>query len=450
MKASLQRREFLLAGMARLSDGASAPLDLSTIPNFCTHEHWGSIDSIGRTPEGFRADVERGAVPHGNTGVLDLLLEPYFLGLLNRAGAKISVAELKRRSTFQALRSLRPVLDPQRFTGTYQCTRRGLLHLYGIDIANPSEADCVRLDREIDRHYRRFPAWYREVMGKAHFSGVIRPVHPEFYVRQDSAAAAAGEREFLRTLMRIDPLIDLWRDPARRKRLAEIAGIEPRDAPSWRRFIGNLFDLAARNGALGTKQLQAYTRDLNFLPRSDTEVAWPGELTRDQVRAFQDWVVQECSRQANDRGWPHQVHVGTTNLPYSNPLPLEALAKRYPRMKIVMIHCWPYLNEAGWLAKYRANMYIDTCWQPVLSPGFFRDAARLWLTYVPANKITCGHDATTIEMAVGSSLYVREILAGVLRERSSDMGATSRDLLRVATGWLNNNAIEIYGLGKAA
>ena len=248
----------------------------------------------------------------------------------------------------------------------------------------------------------------------------------------------------MHTLMRIDPLLDLWpRDSARRRSLAGIAGIEPGDAKTWRAFLGNLFDLAARNGALGIKQLQAYHRDLDFITREDFEVVWSGDLAPPQVRIFQDWVVHECSKQAHDRGWPHQVHVGTHNLTQSSPMPLASLARRYPRMKIVMIHCWPFLKEAGWLAKYQSNLYIDTCWQPVLNPEFFRDAMRLWLNYVPTNKITCGHDATTVEMAAGSALFTRQILAQTI----SDWAGEKRRR-QLAADLLHNNAVAIYGVGQ--
>jgi hypothetical protein len=90
-------------------------------------------------------------------------------------------------------------------------------------------------------------------------------------------------------------------------------------------------------------------------------------------------------------------------------------------MKIVMIHCWPYLREAGWLAKFHSNVYIDTCWQPVLNPAFFREALATWWNYVPLHKITCGHDSTTVEMACGSALFTREILAESLSERKLNM-----------------------------
>src|SRR5882724_10464022 len=80
----MKRRAFLFTTAC-----AAAPqptLEFSGLPNFCSHEHWGSIDSIGRVPEGFRADMEPGARPTRRTGFMDLLLEPYFRGWLTVGG----------------------------------------------------------------------------------------------------------------------------------------------------------------------------------------------------------------------------------------------------------------------------------------------------------------------------------------------------------------------------
>jgi len=442
----MTRRQFAVsacAGTCALPTSGAA-LDLAGLPNFCSHEHWGSIDSIGVVPEGFRADVERGATPRRRTGILDLLLEPYLTDLLSDAAGKIDKDALRKRSAWEALETLRPALQPQEFSGTFQCTRRGLLDLYGVDLWDLNRGACAQLDDAISRNYAHHFEWYRTVMRKAGFSRLIRPVHPEFYARQESPESARQETSFTQTVMRIDPLLDLWpRASARRGSLAAIAGVEPVDAKTWRAFLGNLFDLAARNGALGTKQLQAYGRDLDFVPREDSEVVWSGDLTPPQVRVLQDWVVHECSKQAHDRGWPHQVHVGTHNLTQSSPMPLAALGQRYPRMKIVMIHCWPFLKEAGWLAKYHSNLYIDTCWQPVLNPEFLRDAMRLWLNYVPTNKITCGHDSTTIEMAAGSALFTREILAQTIPDWAGE-----KRRRQLAADLLHKNAMAIYGVGQ--
>lgn len=438
----------------------SKALDLSAIPNFCSHEHWGSIASIGTFPGGFRADIVRGATPTRRTGLFDILLDPYFKGFLARSGvfpdalAKKAVAEdfhsLAAQSPAKALELLRPGIERQKFTGTYQTIRRGLLRLYGVDIAGYRPAEIARLDAAIGENYSHMFDWYQKAMKEAHFTELIRIVHPEYYVREESPQSAREEASFTHTLMRIDPLLELWkRESPRRDGLARIAGVDPTDASSWRDFIGKLFELAAAHRARGIKQLQAYTRSLEYLPRRDSEVVWRGDLSPAQVRIFQDWVMHECCRNANERGWVHQIHVGTNNITESSPMPLVLLAKPYKRMNIVMLHCWPFLKEAGWLAKFYPNIYIDTCWQPVLNPAFYLQAMTEWLNYVPLHKITCDHDSTSVEMAVGSSLFTREIMARVLVERTHHMGMSTRDLKDAALAMLHNNAVPLYHIDKA-
>ena len=131
-------------------------------------------------------------------------------------------------------------------------------------------------------------------------------------------------------------------------------------------------------------------------------------------------------------------------------MPLNSLAQRYPDMNIVMIHCWPFLDEAGWLAKHNPNVYIDTCWAPVLNPEYFRKSLSGWINYVPVHKIMCSHDSTTVEMAAGSSLFTREIMTEILTAQKEKLNLTASSIMRAAANLLHNNAVRIYGIGKEA
>lgn len=433
--------------------------DMNSLPNFCAHEHWGSIDAIGTVSEGYRADTEQGATPTRPVSLFDLLLDPYFRGHLTAAGADPAAAT--RAAGFAnvqawaaedpdaAWSAVAGCVEPQLLTGTFQCIRRGIMALHGADIGG--EFDLAALNTSIAARYERLFHWYRGVMDTAGFSGLIRPVHPEFYVRESSPESAREERAMTHTVLRIDPFLSLWEEESpRRDGLAKAAGVYPRDAESWRAFLAKWFDIAAHGGAVGIKQLQAYGRTLDFAPIRDEDVVWRGTLAPPQATAFEDWVVHECCRLAEARGWPHQVHTGTHNLGQSSPMPLAALAARYRGMKIVMLHNWPFIDECGWLAKYTPNIYIDTCWQPVLSPSFFSRAMRQWLTYVPANKIMCSHDSTSVEMAVGSSLFTREILAGTLEDGARAAQLPSNRLDGLAARLLHGNAAEVYGNNLSA
>jgi predicted TIM-barrel fold metal-dependent hydrolase len=432
-------------------------LSLDEVPNFCAHEHWGSIDAVGMSAEGYRADTEAGALPTRAVSVWDLVLDPYLGGWiaatgihwdqLAKAGGAADFRAWWRDKPEAALDAMRPHLERQRLTGVFQCIRRGIQFLHGPDIGQLDAAEWGRADTALAAAYQDLYAGYRTGMAKAHFEALLRPVHPEFYWRSGEAGPAAVERSFTHTVMRIDPLLDLWhRESPRRDGLAHAAGVEPADAGSWRKFLDRIFEMADQGGASGIKQLQAYERSLDFQVRKDREVEFTGALRPEQVRAFQDWVVHECCIRANDRNWPHQVHVGTHNLGQSSPLPLESLARRYGQMKIVLLHCWPFIEESGWLAKHLPNVYIDTCWQCILNPEFLRESLTRWLNYVPTHKIMCSHDATSIEMAVGASLFTREILAERLMALGGAAGGNAGALREIAESMLYGNAVEVYGV----
>lgn len=429
-------------------------VDIEALPNFCAHEHWGSFAAIGSDTEGFRADTEAGAVPRRSVSIWDLVLDPYLGGwiastgvhwdeMAKAAGAKDFLAWW-RENPHAALDSMRPHLERQQFTGAFQCIQRGIQFLHGIDVGSMNAAEWLRAETAIASAYQDLFGWYAQAVKKANFTGVARPVHPEFYYRTGDINAAARERTFTHTLLRIDPLLEFWhRASPRRDALAQRFGVEPSDASRWRNFLDRLFTDARQHGALGIKQLQAYHRPLDFAPRKDSEIKFIGALTPDQISAFQDWLVHECCIRAQDLGWPHQVHVGTHNLMQSSPLPLEALAKRYDKVKFVLLHCWPFLDEAGWLAKHVPNIFIDTCWQNVLNPAFFRESLDHWLHYVPLHKIMCSHDATSIEMAAGSAMFTREILAERL---NASIGPALDARHAAAKSLLNGNAALVYGI----
>lgn len=434
---------------------------INQLPNFCSHEHWGSIQAIGSAPEqnGYRADVIAGVEPQRPVSVWDLVLDPYAASWMRTAGRDLQplLAEkgYKDMRTYwnasgaAALRNFSAAMQPLALSGVFQCTRRGIERLHGADLISFSQEEWSKADQSIARQYSSIFDGYVSAMKRLNFSGLIRPVHPEFYSKAASPEARKKEAAFTDTVMRIDPFLDLWEEKSERlKTLAALVDELPGDANSFRRFLRKWFDRAAAMGAVGIKQLQAYRRTFNFEMHGDETVKFRGKLTDNEITAFQDWVMHECCKLADERGWPHQVHVGTHNLSESSPLPLEALSKRYGKMKIVMIHCWPFLEEAGWLAKMRPNIYIDSCWLPVLNPAYFDRALQGWLGYVPTHKLMLAHDCTHIEMAAGSSLFTRELLSARLTALQQQSHLPEKLLVQEAAAMLHNNAVAVYKTGK--
>ncbi len=469
----MERREFFSSGLlmgigtlpasygiaGEVKSSTNELLDvILTMPNFCSHEHWGSVASIGNNKNGYLADFKPGALPSKKTNLVDLIIDPYMTGNLHNNGispdkivldngTKADIFPLAQKNSAGCVPLLRKILAPQQFTGIYMCLREGVRFAYDMDI-HEMDADLFRqTSQTVAANYADLFGWYKRLMEKAHFTRLIRPVHPEFYFSTNTMQAAA-EMAFTDTVLRIDPLLDMYKDSERRQNLTRLTGVEPVDAASWRLFLEKIFQAASDREAVGIKQLQAYRRDLDFAVHEDSDIKFDGASTKEEKIFFKDWVVNECCKLADDLNWPHQVHVGTDNMPHSNPLPLAALARRYRNQKIVMLHCWPFLQESAYLAKKHPNIYIDICWQPILNPEFLVQSLGLWLNYVPLNKITMGNDATSIEMAVGSSILAKHILASVLDRFGANSNIEKNQLLQTALDFLHNNAVHIYKVGN--
>lgn len=433
------------------------PLD--SLPLFCAHEHWGSLASFTTTGPGFRADKEAGAEPVRRTDVWDVLLDPYFGGMLATAGvspdtAAAAAGHAGMRAWWEkepdaACAAFVHCMQGLRLSGAFQCLRRGMLVLHNVDIAALDRHSLEAADQAIQEAYADLFSWYAAGMARMQARYVIRPVHPDFFIRR--GPAAGREAALMRPILRIDPMLDWWQDacPAR-DRAGAWCGEDPGDAPGWRCFLARLCERTGELGNTGIKQLQAYSRTLDFDSPSDAEVRFRGDLSQEERRVFQDWIVQECCRLAHERNWPHQIHVGTHNLAQSSPLPLQSLAQRYPGMKLVLLHGWPFLAESGFLARQFPNVYLDPCWLTVLNPEFLQRALREWLGYVPANKIMLSHDATSIEMAAGSAWMTRRLLGEVLMDRLESLDLCPDSLIAGAKGLLHNHAVHVYGVGETA
>jgi len=442
-----------------MNEGKYMRLNFDDIPVFCAHEHWGSFAAYGITKEGFRADTECGAAPSRAVTLWDLILDPYFGGWIYSSGADFNkwgieagmsdFHEWAQKCPADACNALLPVLARHRLTGGYQVLRQGILRLYTKDLDDLDIHLTNEISQAIAQNYQKPIDWIRKAARQEKLGPIVRPVHPEFYLRK--GPYADQETAAIATVLRIDPLLELWqKECPRREALGKAVGVLPTDAASWRAFLSALFELAAARGAVGIKQLQAYTRDLNFVPRTDDEIVWSGgELSAEQVRAFQDWVVWECCRLAEQRNWPFQFHIGTHNLSQSSPMPLTTIAQRFPKLKIVLLHCWPFVDEAGWLSKQFPNVYIDACWQVILNPMFLERSLRTWLSYIPASKLMFSQDATSVEMAVGAAALVRWILARALENHAEIYGMERKHLEQVARWMLYENGVELYGLHSA-
>jgi hypothetical protein len=140
---------------------------------------------------------------------------------------------------------------------------------------------------------------------------------------------------------------------------------------------------------------------------------------------------------------PVQVHCGfgdsDLSLPHADPAWLKPVVERFPETSFVLLHCYPFVREAGWLAHVYANVWLDLS---LTIPYVARpaEALREALELAPASKLLYASDAArTPELYYLAAKWWREALAEVLPDLfGEDAEQAGRMILR-------ENALGLYG-----
>ena len=142
---------------------------------------------------------------------------------------------------------------------------------------------------------------------------------------------------------------------------------------------------------------------------------------------------------------PVQVHCGfgdaDLHLWRSDPSYLKPLIERFRETPFVLLHCYPYVREAGWLAHVYGNVWFDLSLTipHVSQPA---QAIREALELAPVSKLLYASDAArTPELYYVAARWWRRALAEVLPELlpEDEVEEAARLILR-------ENALQLYRL----
>jgi hypothetical protein len=210
----------------------------------------------------------------------------------------------------------------------------------------------------------------------------------------------------------------------------------------WRR-LGEL----ASGAALPVLRIETHAagdvagaRDAGFVALK-TIAAYRGGLDR-----VSDAVVGalEANESTGDP-LPVQVHCGfgdaDLHLWRADPSYLKPLVERFRDTPFVLLHCYPYVREAGWLAHVYGNVWFDVS---LTIPHISRPAEHLReaLELGPVSKLLYASDAArTPELYFLAAKWWRESLAEVLAE-----ALPPDDIEAAARAILHDNAVELYRL----
>jgi hypothetical protein len=217
--------------------------------------------------------------------------------------------------------------------------------------------------------------------------------------------------------------------------LGELAGCEARPVMRIER-------VAEAGGIDAVRREVAAARDGGFVAVKTISAYRTGlELER-----IHDFVV--AALEANEQTGaplPVQIHCGFGDwdlyLPRADPGHLKPLIERFRETPFVLLHCYPFVREAGWLAHVYGNVWFDLS---LTIPHVSRpeEMVRQALELAPVSKLLYASDAArTPELYYLAAKWWREALAEVLAQAlpPDDAEAAGRQILR-------ENAIGLYRL----
>lgn len=260
-------------------------------------------------------------------------------------------------------------------------------------------------------------------------------------VDNDAFSTVAGHRAF--EIVRLESVAESLID----------SGTSPADFPTAFR---SSVEQAARS-AVGFKSIIAYRFGFDFDPArpSDAEVVdavtdelkvgAPSRVSHPTLLRFLLWT-------AVDQGLPIQLHAGygdsDLDIARCDPALLMPWLRSLPSTTpILLLHCYPYHREAGYLAQVFSQVYLDVGlsvnYTGAASTAIIREAFEL----APFGKLLYSSDAWGLPELhyLGARLW-RNGLAAVLQEFLERDEWDRDEALRVARMVCSENATRVYRL----
>jgi predicted TIM-barrel fold metal-dependent hydrolase len=243
----------------------------------------------------------------------------------------------------------------------------------------------------------------------------------------------------------------------RLERLAEDlleAGTEPDQFPAA--FRSALRDAADSPETVGTKTIAAYRTsfDIDWSRPSDTSVVdHARELASQQrpLRVDSPVLIAFGVHEAADHGLPVQVHVGfgdrDLDLHRTDPMLMLPLLRTMAPVPVLLLHCYPFHRQAGYLAQAFDNVNFDVGlainYLGVRSTALVAEA----LDTAPFAKQLYSSDAFgPPELHLLGSILWRRAMGLVLGDWIRTGDCAEADAIRIVDMIGIHNATRVYGL----
>ncbi len=368
------------------------------------------------------------------------------------AGASAALGEAARSPDAAAWRRLRPYVRRVSNTAYYRSLLVACHDLYGLEGEDITDDTWQALNEAIQRRNAK-PGWGEEVFRR----GKIRKVLLDTFWDQIAEELPLGG-DFLVRVMRINSFVM----GVRRGRvdhgghspysLQEQLGVTVSSLGDYLDLFEAALEWYLTRGAVALKSALAYDRELYFedVRREDAERLFAADDDSPQtLQALGDFMMHHILGRAQELELPVQVHTGYLagggHLVGRDPKRLTNLLEKYRGVQFDLFHGgYPYAGELAFLGKHYANVYVDLCWLPLISPTAARRYLHEWIEQVPINKILWGGDCTRPDAVYGAVRYGQEVVATVLAEKVRE-GYMPEDLaFELATRIFHDNAAELF------
>lgn len=231
-------------------------------------------------------------------------------------------------------------------------------------------------------------------------------------------------------------------------------------AADFRRALGE-----RAGSAVGFKSIIAYRFGLDFDPArpASAEVAraageWLASCEqRGRIRMDHPVLLRHILWEAVDHGKPIQFHVGYGDsdivLHRCDPTQMTGFVKATvdAGVQLMLLHCYPFIREAGFLAQVFPHVWLDTG-AAVNYTGLSSGAlVRQSMEMAPFGKVLFSSDAFGLpELYLGGALLWRRAVGRILGEWVSADGMSAVDAERYLRMMAGDNARRAYDLEGGA
>ncbi len=330
---------------------------------------------------------------------------------------------------------------------SYKALLRGLKAVYDFPYERIDDSNWSMLNEQVAAAYRR-EDWIDHVLTK---KGKIRAA----VVDMDTLKPG---RDYLLPAMKMDFLMMQASDPNGIRKLEERYNVSLDTFQHLLDLIRKVFQQFRDGGAIAIKSVAAYYRTIYYTDVTEAtaqSIFKKGlyNLSTDEKKLLQDFIMNEICRLTAESGLPIQFHTGKLawnfqSVENTNPVHLTTLLKKYPGLRFDIFHGGiPYTGEFGVLANNYPNAYLDLNGMQWTSLEISRRCLSEWLEMVPQNKIMWGADSYRVfEGALGQVLYFREMLVDVLADKVFT-GLYSFDFsIELAKKIMYENALSFFAL----